>query len=390
MILIKKLINYYIIHMEKKMYNKYTTSQNDNIKNIKKVKEIKILTNYIPVKKTHAQSNISEYETEQSIQKNFSNKGQKNKQSTKAKSVQTTHNNQLSPKKIFNQNKSKRNISNITKSSKGSFYNLNNLNINDYFSEKVILTQKKFIDYKENKINTLKKELELIKKEIYLYEKKNSNNNTSKNKSNISDNSSISKKMNKNQQKNIFINKNNNKYSLLNNNKSYISLNTFNKNEIIINGENADRKLEIHLSNLLTENNSDNNLKYKNNSKSKYMNVNNKNLLSIIYQSKKGCYNINNNNYDHNIKNIIKPNNINIKKENPFKNNILDKEIKNNLFFNNKRKEKQIPIKDNKNDKKSNDINKIQFDTEYQTLNLKMNKLFNWFFDYYDKNNRKK
>ena len=58
--------------MEKKMY-KYTQPQNDNIKNIKKPKEIKLLTNYIPVKKTHAQSNISEYETEPSIQKNFSN-----------------------------------------------------------------------------------------------------------------------------------------------------------------------------------------------------------------------------------------------------------------------------------------------------------------------------
>ena len=377
--------------MEKKMYNKYTTSQNDNLKNIKKVKEIKTLTNYIPVKKTHAQSNISEYETEQSIQKNFSNKAQKNKQNSKAKSVQITHNNHLSPKKIFNQNKSKRNISNITKSSKGSFYNLNNFNINDYFSEKVILTQKKFIDYKENKINTLKKELELIKREINLYEKNFNNNNNSKNISNISNNSSMNKKMNKNEQKNTYINKNNNKYSLLNNNKSYLSLNTFNKNEIIINGENADAKLEKHLSNLLTENNSDNNLKYKNNSKSKYINDNKKNLLSIIYQSKKGCYNINNNNYDHNTKNIIKPNNINIKKENSFKNNILDKEIKNNLFFyNNKIKERQIPIKDNKNVKKSNDANKLQLDIEYQTLNQRINKLFNCFFDYYEQNNQKK
>ena len=380
--------------MEKKMYNKYTTSQNDNLKNMKKVKEIKISTNYIPVKKTHAQSNISEYETEQSIQKNFSNKAQKNKQNYKPKSVQTTHNNQLSPKKIFNQNKSKRNISNITKSNKGSFYNLNNLNINDYFSEKVILTQKKFIDYKENKINTLKKELALIKREINLYEKKINNNNNSKNKSNTSNNSSMNKKMNKNEQKNILINKNNNnnKISLLNNNKSFLSLNTFNKNEIIINGENADTKLEKHLSNLLTENNSDNNLKYKNNSKSKYINDNKKNLLSIIYQSKKGCYNINNNNYDHNTKNIIKPNNINIQKENSFKNkkNILDKEIKNNLFFyNNKLKEKQIPIKDNKNLKKYNDANKILLDIEYQTLNQRMSMLFDSFFDYYDKNNQK-
>ena len=155
--------------MEKKMY-KFTPSQNDNLK--KKQKEIKLLTNYIPVKKTHLQSNISEYETEQSIQKNFSNKCQKNKTNTQAKSVQTTHTNQLSPRKKFAQNRSKRNYSNVTNSSKGSVYNLNNFNIYDYFSEKVIVTQKKFIDYKDNKINTLKKELSLIKQEINLYEKK--------------------------------------------------------------------------------------------------------------------------------------------------------------------------------------------------------------------------
>ena len=86
--------------MEKKMY-KYTSSQNDNLKNMKKPKEIKLLTNYIPVKKTHVQSNISEYETEQSIQKNFSNKCQKNKVSSQTKSIQTTQINQLSPKKYL-------------------------------------------------------------------------------------------------------------------------------------------------------------------------------------------------------------------------------------------------------------------------------------------------
>ena len=42
------------------------------------------------------------------------------------------HNNLLSPKKIFNINKSNRNFTNASRSSKGSFYNLNNLNI--YFS----------------------------------------------------------------------------------------------------------------------------------------------------------------------------------------------------------------------------------------------------------------
>ena len=128
---------------------KYTQPQNDNIKNIKKPKEIKLLTNYIPVKKTHFQSNISEYETEPSIQKNFSNKCPKNKQMTQAKSVQTNHKNQFSPKKIFTQN-SKRNYSNASQSSKGSLYNWNNLNIYDYFSEKVIVTQKKYIVQSKN------------------------------------------------------------------------------------------------------------------------------------------------------------------------------------------------------------------------------------------------
>ena len=111
--------------MEKKMY-KYP-QPTDNMKNNKKLKEIKLLNNYIPVKKTHAHSNISEYETEQSIQKNFSSKCQKNKPNTHAKSVQTTHKNKISPKKLV-QKKTKRNYSNASKTSKGSFYNWNNLN----------------------------------------------------------------------------------------------------------------------------------------------------------------------------------------------------------------------------------------------------------------------
>lgn len=51
--------------------------QTENSKINKKIKEVKLLTNYIPVKKANAHSNISEYETESSIQKNFSNKVQK-------------------------------------------------------------------------------------------------------------------------------------------------------------------------------------------------------------------------------------------------------------------------------------------------------------------------
>ena len=35
------------------------------------------------------------------------------------------------------------------------------------------MTQQKFIDYKDNKINTLERQLSLIKKELNLYENKN-------------------------------------------------------------------------------------------------------------------------------------------------------------------------------------------------------------------------
>lgn len=372
--------------MEKKMY-KFTPSQNDNLK--KKQKEIKLLTNYIPVKKTHLQSNISEYETEQSIQKNFSNKCQKNKTNTQAKSVQTTHTNQLSPRKKFAQNRSKRNYSNVTNSSKGSVYNLNNFNIYDYFSEKVIVTQKKFIDYKDNKINTLKKELSLIKQEINLYEKKNiqgNSNNTSKSKNSKNNCIQLVPKI-------LYVNKNNNKYLLVNNNNSYLSLNTFWNNEIFNSPENADKKLEKHLSNLLTENNSENNLKYKNpkikkNKKNANITDNKKNLLSVIYQSKKGCYNTNTNNYDHNSKYMMKTNNIK-KNENSFKKNNIDKEINHNLYFyTNKTKEKQIPIMDKKNIQKLNVEGNENLDLQYKALNEKMNILFNSFFDYYDRNNQ--
>ena len=45
--------------------------QTDSTKSSKKPKEVKLLNNYIPVKKTNAYSNVSEYETETSIQKIF-------------------------------------------------------------------------------------------------------------------------------------------------------------------------------------------------------------------------------------------------------------------------------------------------------------------------------
>ena len=116
-----------------------------------------------------------------------------------------------------------------------------------------------------------------------------------------------------------------------------------------------------------------------------------KNLLNIMFQSKKGRYNHNNNNYDHNIKNILKTNNLNTKKEICSKKN-LDKEIKHNLYFyTNKIKEKQIQILENNNNNKPNNNINLNLDLNYQTLNQKMNKLFDCFFDYYDqKANQKK
>ena len=170
-----------------------------------------------------------------------------------------------------------------------------------------------------------------------------------------------------------------------------MSLNTFcNINENINNvGDNVNKKLEKHLSNLLTENISNINVKNKNNKRNKNMNENKKNLLNIIYQSKKGYYNHNNNNYEHNTKNIIKTKDINIKKENSFKDKNLEKDIKHNLYFyTNKIKEKQVKIIDNKKTKKNDNVNSLQIDSEYQILNERVNKLFNCFFDYYDKNNQ--
>ena len=380
--------------MDNQMY-KYSISQKDNQKNNKKIKEIKFLQNYMPINKIHFQSNISEYETEPSIQKNFSSNCQKYKQNIHPKSAHTNHLNQISPKKKSNQNKAK-NFSNVNRMRKGSFYNLN---IYDYFSEKVVSTQKKFIDYKNNKIDTLKRELSLIKQEINLYEKKNintnSNNNNSSNSHNSSNNSSVNKN-NKSQivPKILYVNKNNNKYLLVNNNNSYISISPFFNSEIFHNADMADKRLEKKLSNLLTENNSENNLKYKTNFKIINNNDNKKNLLSIMYQSKKGCFNHNNNNYDYNTdinkKNFVKNNNnnqLNIKKENNFQNNHLEKEINHNLYFyTTKINDKQVQIIENKNIN-SNNKNDINIDEQYQGINDKLNKIFNCLFDYYIKNN---
>ena len=400
---------------------KYDHSENS--KTSKKQKEVKLLTNYIPIKKANAHSHISEYETESSIQKNFSNKCQKNKNHIQAKSVRTTHNNFI-PNKVLEINKNEKLNQRNNKSSRGSLYNLNNLNLGDYFSEKVIVTQQKFIDYKENKINTLQRELSLLKKELNLYEVKNNVNmiNSSKNKkitgNNTKRNKSHSTDKNMNNlnnnlkdiiPKNYNENSNNNKI-LLGNNKSYISFSTFYSNEILNNkSEIADKKLKKHLSSLLTETNvtnvniknnttyiiNNNNIKHKNKNKKNKKNaakdMNKKNLLNMIYLSKKGCYNHANNNYDHNTK--IANVNININNtctaNNINKGKIGENEIKHDLhFYANTMKERQMIIKENLLNKKGNKGD-IRMRNDLQNLNDKINNLFNCFFDYYEKNKDK-
>ena len=407
--------------------------QTENSKINKKIKEVKLLINYIPVKKANAHSNISEYETESSIQKNFSNKVQKNKNHIQAKSVQTTHNNYISPSKYLIKNKKENTNQRSNKSSRGSLYNLNNLNLGDYFSEKIIMTQQKFIDYKDNKINTLERQLSLIKKELNLYENKNIDNlNINSNNKKIIGNITKTNKSNSTD-KNKKLNINNNirdfdskilcdsNYSnkiLLGNNKSYISFNTFLSSEIINNNNNntetADKKLKKHLSNLLTENNmaniniktnvninninniNINTTKHKNkknkNKKNANKDMNKKNLLNMIYLSKKGCYNHTNNNYDHNTKIINIDINNNGKDNLNMDNNkgkIEEKEIKHDLhFYANTMKERQIVIKENLHNKKCNK-NDLRMQNDLENLSEKINQVFNCFFDFYQKNNDK-
>lgn len=407
--------------------------QTENSKINKKIKEVKLLINYIPVKKANAHSNISEYETESSIQKNFSNKVQKNKNHIQAKSVQTTHNNYISPSKYLIKNKKENTNQRSNKSSRGSLYNLNNLNLGDYFSEKIIMTQQKFIDYKDNKINTLERQLSLIKKELNLYENKNIDNlNINSNNKKIIGNITKTNKSNSTD-KNKKLNINNNirdfdskilcdsNYSnkiLLGNNKSYISFNTFLSSEIINNNNNntetADKKLKKHLSNLLTENNmaniniktnvninninniNINTTKHKNkknkNKKNANKDMNKKNLLNMIYLSKKGCYNHTNNNYDHNTKIINIDINNNGKDNLNMDNNkgkIEEKEIKHDLhFYANTMKERQMVIKENLHNKKCNK-NDLRMQNDLENLSEKINQVFNCFFDFYQKNNDK-
>jgi len=373
---------------------KFSIPQSQKHKNIKKLKELKLLSNYVPVKKIHFQSNISEYETEPSLQKNFPNKNPKNapKLNTQAKSVQNTHSNQFSPNKLVNNSISKRVPSNKNKlnSNYGSLYDLNYLNNNDFSNEK------KIIEKKITKINTLKKQLLYYVNQINFIEQNNKvfleiQNNIKNNLNELSYNKSHS--VNKKSSNILYINKNNSK-SLLVNNKSYVG---FSQNNNIINNEKligidiADKKLEKQLSNYLTENNSENNFIINNNCKDE-----NKNILNIIYHSKKRGFKFNdigskNNNNNNKMKNEMKNHKKNkFKKETSFKsynkNNLLGKGKNNNIYFyTNKENNQKVSV----NQKKiiNNEFNaNLKFDIQYKNINERMVNLFNSCFDYFNSN----
>ena len=373
--------------MEKKMH-KFSIPKSQNSKNIKKLKELKLLSNYVPVKKIHFQSNISEYETEPSLQKNFPNKNPKNaqKSNTQAKSVQNTHTNQFSPNKIINNSISKRVPSNKNRlnSNYGSLYDLNYLNNNDFSNEK------KIIEKKITKINTLKKQLLYYVNQINFIEQNNNvffeiQNNIKNNLNELSYNKSHS--VNKKSSNILYINKNkNNSKSFLVNNKIYkgFSQNNNINNEKLIGIDIADKKLEKQLSKYLTENNSENNFIINNNCKDE-----NKNILNIIYQSKKGVFkfgDISNKNNNNKMKNENK----NHKKETSFKsynkNNLLGKG-KNNIiyFYTNKENNQKVSV--NQNKVINNEYNAYsKFDIQYKNLNERMINLFNSCFDYINSN----
>ena len=373
--------------MEKKMH-KFSIPKSQNSKNIKKLKELKLLSNYVPVKKIHFQSNISEYETEPSLQKNFPNKNPKNaqKSNTQAKSVQNTHTNQFSPNKIINNSISKRVPSNKNRlnSNYGNLYDLNYLNNNDFSNEK------KIIEKKITKINTLKKQLLYYVNQINFIEQNNNvffeiQNNIKSNSNELSYNKSHS--VNKKSSNILYINKNkNNSKSFLVNNKIYkgFSQNNNINNEKLIGIDIADKKLEKQLSKYLTENNSENNFIINNNCKDE-----NKNILNIIYQSKKGVFkfgDISNKNNNNKMKNEMK----NHKKETSFKsynkNNLLGKG-KNNIiyFYTNKENNQKVSV--NQNKVINNEYNAYsKFDIQYKNINERMINLFNSCFDYINSN----
>ena len=378
--------------MEKKMY-KFSIPQSQKHKNIKKLKELKLLSNYVPVKKIHFQSNISEYETEPSLQKNFPNKNPKNapKLNTQAKSVQNTHSNQFSPNKLVNNSISKRVPSNKNKlnSNYGSLYDLNYLNNNDFSNEK------KIIEKKITKIDALQKQLLYYVNQINFIEQNNNvffeiQNNIKNNLNEFSYNKSHS--VNKKSSNILYINKSNSK-SLLVNNKSYVGISQTNNiinNEKLIGIDIADKKLEKQLSNYLTENNSENNFIINKNFKDE-----NKNILNIIYYSKKGVFkfcDIDNKSKNNNkLKNEMKNHKKNkFKKETSFKsynkNNLLGKGKNNNIYFYaNKQNNQKVSV--NQNKIVSNEFNtNSKLDIQYKNINERMINLFNSCFDYFNSN----
>ena len=139
-----------------------------------------------------------------------------------------------------------------------------------------------------------------------------------------------------------------------------------------------------------------NTTKHKNkknkNKKNANKDMNKKNLLNMIYLSKKGCYNHTNNNYDHNTKIINIDINNNGKDNLNMDNNkgkIEEKEIKHDLhFYANTMKERQMVIKENLHNKKCNK-NDLRMQHDLENLSEKINQVFNCFFDFYQKNNDK-
>jgi hypothetical protein len=378
--------------MEKKIY-KFSIPQSQKNKKIKKLKELKLLSNYVPVKKTYFQSNISEYETEPSIQKNFPNKNLKNahKPNTQAKSVQNTHSNHFSLNRLINNSISKRLSSNKNKLNSyiGSLYKLNNLNNNNFSNEK------KIIERKMVKINTLKKQLLYYVNQINSIEQNNkvfsgTENNIKNNLNELSYNESHS--VNQKSLNTLFITKSNNK-SFLVNNKSYKD---FSQNNNIINNEKligidiADKKLVKQLSNYLTENNSENNFIIYNNCQNE-----NKKILNAIYHLKKGGFKFNNLNNKNNNNNKMKNGMKNYKKnkfqnETSFKSynnqNLLRKGKNNNIYlYSNKENNQKVPVNQNKVINNEFNINE-KFDIQYKNINEKMIILFNSCFDYWKNN----
>ena len=323
--------------------------KNANPKKIKKPKDIRILPNYIPVKNSKIYSNMNVYESETTIQKYLSYKYAKNKKihNFQAKSVQTTHQRQFSPK-----NK----------------------------------TLKLFLEHKNNKINKLEEELLLYKNQINLIKKNQkifSNlQNEIKNKIiNLNKNNFNNKEKEKNNSKNKYIV---DKNTFLINNKSCVGFSSRYNNENVYIENNIHNKLKKELSNFLTENSSDKNTKILNN----YLKNKNNEILRVLFRPKKERIFINNEVESEKMslklnKKISKLNKgINFKKNN---NNLREKKNgdNNNIYLYKKTKEKILINKIKKN------IDEDNLDIKFKNLTEKINNIFNCYFYYYKVKNNK-